>query len=381
MRAGLNIVVAGGTQAGKTTMLNCLAAAHPRRRAGGLAPRRSSSCGSRTPTGCAMQTRQRGPRGHRRDPAARPGQGEPADAAEPDHRRRGARRGVPRPAAGAQRRAARAWRRSTPTAPARRWSRCARCRCWPGENISARFVVPTVASSVDLVVHLGIDPHGVRRVNEIVGGPGPGRERRHRDRADLRARPAASCVRASGMPPRPERYERVGIDVHAHPERGRADGRAGRARRRRRAAAGLVGVLPCRAAPRAERRRPGRRRRAARPAPGSGQVSVGRLRGRCASVCGVVVATVAMQVVSRTPPVAVAFGVMARLPARSRCVARPGPPPAARASPRSGPRPSTTSPPRCGPGMSLPEALAASGVRGPEPLREAVRRRSRSTTR
>ena len=41
-----------------------------------------------------------------------------------------------------------------------------------GENISARFVVPTVASSVDLVVHLGIDSAGVRRVNEIVAVPG-----------------------------------------------------------------------------------------------------------------------------------------------------------------------------------------------------------------
>jgi pilus assembly protein CpaF len=28
-----------------------------------------------------------------------------------------------------------------------------------------RFVVPTVAASVDLVIHLGIDEHGVRRVN------------------------------------------------------------------------------------------------------------------------------------------------------------------------------------------------------------------------
>ena len=41
-----------------------------------------------------------------------------------------------------------------------------------GENISARFVVPTVASSVDLVVHLGLDAAGVRRVNEIVAVPG-----------------------------------------------------------------------------------------------------------------------------------------------------------------------------------------------------------------
>jgi pilus assembly protein CpaF len=41
-----------------------------------------------------------------------------------------------------------------------------------GENISARFVVPTVAASVDLVVHLGIDNDGVRRVEEIVAVPG-----------------------------------------------------------------------------------------------------------------------------------------------------------------------------------------------------------------
>ena len=57
-----------------------------------------------------------------------------------------------------------------------------------GENISARFVVPTVASSVDLVVHLGIDQHGVRRVHEIVAVPGRVENDVDRDRADLRAR-------------------------------------------------------------------------------------------------------------------------------------------------------------------------------------------------
>ncbi|MGH3927097.1 MAG: hypothetical protein ACRDTT_30225, partial [Pseudonocardiaceae bacterium] len=31
-----------------------------------------------------------------------------------------------------------------------------------GENIGSRFVVPTVASSVDLVVHITIDTDGVR---------------------------------------------------------------------------------------------------------------------------------------------------------------------------------------------------------------------------
>ena len=57
-----------------------------------------------------------------------------------------------------------------------------------GENISARFVVPTVASSVDLVVHLGIGADGVRRVEEIVAVPGRVENDVDRDRADLRAR-------------------------------------------------------------------------------------------------------------------------------------------------------------------------------------------------
>ena len=41
-----------------------------------------------------------------------------------------------------------------------------------GDNISAAFVVPTVAASVDLVVHLGTEADGRRRVREIVGVTG-----------------------------------------------------------------------------------------------------------------------------------------------------------------------------------------------------------------
>ena len=59
-----------------------------------------------------------------------------------------------------------------------------------GENISARFVVPTVAASVDLVVHLGIDPARRTTGERDRRRARPGRERRDRDRADLRARPA-----------------------------------------------------------------------------------------------------------------------------------------------------------------------------------------------
>ena len=82
-----------------------------------------------------------------------------------------------------------------------------------GENISARFVVPTVASSVDLVVHLGIDPQGVRRVNEIVAVPGRV-ENDIIEAEPIFERRQGDLCRVNGMPPRPELYERVGIDVH-----------------------------------------------------------------------------------------------------------------------------------------------------------------------
>jgi pilus assembly protein CpaF len=83
-----------------------------------------------------------------------------------------------------------------------------------GENISARFVVPTVASSVDLVVHLGIGHDGVRRVEEIVGVPG------RVENDVIEAEPLFlserhHLVRTQGMPPHAERYDRVGIDVCA----------------------------------------------------------------------------------------------------------------------------------------------------------------------
>ena len=106
VRAGLNVLVAGGTQAGKTTLLNCLAAAIP----GGervVSVEEVFELKFPHPDWVPMQTRQSGLEGTGRDPAAGPGQGEPADATEPDHRGRGAGRGVPRPAARPQRRAAR----------------------------------------------------------------------------------------------------------------------------------------------------------------------------------------------------------------------------------------------------------------------------------
>jgi pilus assembly protein CpaF len=83
-----------------------------------------------------------------------------------------------------------------------------------GENISARFVVPTVASSVDVVVHLGIGPDGVRRVEEIVAVPGRV-ENDVIETEPIFVRKQHRLVRTQGTAPRPERYERVGIDVRA----------------------------------------------------------------------------------------------------------------------------------------------------------------------
>lgn len=45
-----------------------------------------------------------------------------------------------------------------------------------GRNIDAHFVRPTVAASVDLVVHCALDPDGRRRVVEIVAPTGSGRD-------------------------------------------------------------------------------------------------------------------------------------------------------------------------------------------------------------
>ena len=84
---------------------------------------------------------------------------------------------------------------------------------WAGENISARFVVPTVAASVDLVLHLGIDEHGVRRVNEVVGVPG----RVENDVIEIEpifVRHGTELRRTGGLPPRLEEFERRGIDLH-----------------------------------------------------------------------------------------------------------------------------------------------------------------------
>ena len=80
VRAGLNILVAGATQAGKTTHAQLPGGRHPRPRPGRLGEEVFELRFSH-PDWVALQTRQPGLEGTGRDHAARPGQGEPADAA------------------------------------------------------------------------------------------------------------------------------------------------------------------------------------------------------------------------------------------------------------------------------------------------------------
>lgn len=83
-----------------------------------------------------------------------------------------------------------------------------------GENVSPGFVVPTVASCLDVVVHLGIDPNGRRRVREIVGVTGRAENGVVETTDIFTADPLTGQLRRGvGFPPGEERFRRVGIDL------------------------------------------------------------------------------------------------------------------------------------------------------------------------
>ncbi|MCV2393751.1 ATPase, T2SS/T4P/T4SS family [Actinotalea sp. M2MS4P-6] len=81
-----------------------------------------------------------------------------------------------------------------------------------GENVTAAFVVPTVATAVDLVVHLEVDHQGRRRTAEIVAVPGRV-ENGVVETADLFHRRGERLERGTGFPPHAERFARIGVDV------------------------------------------------------------------------------------------------------------------------------------------------------------------------
>jgi pilus assembly protein CpaF len=208
--AGLNILVSGGTQAGKTTLLNCLLGAIPPRD-------RVITCEEvfelRVPVrdSVGMQCRQPSLEGTGEVPLRRlilealrmrPNRwvvGEVRQAESLDLLL-ALNSGLPR--------------MCTLHANSAREAIVKMCTLplLAGENVSSRFVVPTVASSIDLVVQLQLDGDGRRRVNEIIGIPGRV-EGDVVETADIFSRRDDRVVRAEGYPPHLDRYKRAGIDV------------------------------------------------------------------------------------------------------------------------------------------------------------------------
>ena len=79
-----------------------------------------------------------------------------------------------------------------------------------GENISHRFIAPTIASAIDLIVHVSLDRNGMRRVSEIavvtgrIEGLTP-----EVDSLFTWNTETLSYVRGLGSLPHPERFARL----------------------------------------------------------------------------------------------------------------------------------------------------------------------------
>ncbi|MGB3828552.1 MAG: ATPase, T2SS/T4P/T4SS family [Ornithinimicrobium sp.] len=208
--SGLNILVAGGTQAGKTTMLNCLAAAIPQqervitaeevfelkiplRDVAGLQCRQSSLEGTgEIPLRRLVKEALR----------MRPSRilvGEVRESESLDLLI-ALNSGLPG--------------MCTIHANSAREAITKMCTLplLAGPNVSSSFVVPTVASSIDIVIHVALQADGHRRVQEIVALPGRA-EAEVIEVADLFTRQRGDLVRGQGYPPREERFERAGYDL------------------------------------------------------------------------------------------------------------------------------------------------------------------------
>ena len=207
---GLNVLVAGGTQAGKTTLLNCLASAIPARE-------RVISCEEvfelklNLPDWVPMQTRQPNLEGVGEIPLRR--LVKEALRMRPDRIVVGEVRqaealdllvalnsGLPGMA--------------TIHANSAREAITKLCTLplLAGPNVSDQFTVPAVASSLDIVVHVLKDARGRRRVNEIVAIPGRV-ESDVIEVAQIFQSRDGRLVRSEGFPPHQDRFADRGFDL------------------------------------------------------------------------------------------------------------------------------------------------------------------------
>ncbi|WP_432560770.1 CpaF family protein [Kineococcus sp. SYSU DK003] len=210
--SGLNVLVSGATQAGKTTLLNCLLAAVP-------ANQRIITCEEvfelqvHARDVVAMQCRQPNLEGRGEIPLRR--LVKEALRMRPDRLVVGEVRqaesldllialnsGLPG--------AATVHANSAADAVAKMCT----LPLLAGENVTSGFVVPAVASSLDLVVHAELDPGGHRRVREVLAVTGRC-EGGVVETAVLWTTREGTLVRAAGWPPHRDRFARAGFDLAA----------------------------------------------------------------------------------------------------------------------------------------------------------------------
>ena len=161
-----NILISGGTSTGKTTLLNALAAFLPHDDRIVLIEDTAELQLDRPNLVRFEARREQGrlPAVTIRDLLT----GDAASSARSHHRRRGARRGSVRPAAGAEYRSLRD--RSPPstrTPPQQALARFASCVVQSGVELPYQAVRYQIADAIDVVLHLGRD-RGVRVVKELI---------------------------------------------------------------------------------------------------------------------------------------------------------------------------------------------------------------------
>jgi pilus assembly protein CpaF len=206
VQAGLNILVCGGTQAGKTTILNALAGAVPRTERV-ITIEEVFELTPQLPDVVQMQTRSANLQGEGEIPLRRlikeslrmrpsriiVGEVREAEALDLLIALNSGLPGMGTLHANSPRDA------------------IVKLQTLPllaGENISHKFIAPTVASAIDLIVHATLDSSGSRRINEVASVTG----RYENDRAEIEMLwkwDGAQYIRGVGALPHPEKFAAI----------------------------------------------------------------------------------------------------------------------------------------------------------------------------
>ena len=210
VQAGLNVLVSGGTQAGKTTVLNALASAIPRVERV-VTIEEVFELSPQLPDVVQMQTRSANLQGEGEIPLRRlikeslrmrpsriiVGEVREAEALDLLIALNSGLPGMGTLHANSPRDA------------------IVKLQTLPllaGENISHKFIAPTVASAIDVIVHATLDVHGTRRISEVAAVT----SRYENDRAEIEMLwkwDGSQYQRGVGSLPNPDRFTAIGAPL------------------------------------------------------------------------------------------------------------------------------------------------------------------------